>query len=287
MSADESKKKLSIYAGLREIINEKGITNAFKLARVYGYDGAELLFIANECESILDHSEEFQIAINESSIPVVCISCYAKVVSDDIPYTIDRTTVEAIKRCIDLSHKIDCHLVHHTLVPRLTGGRENYSQVLPVAIEAASEIVNYAKERNIIVLYEPQGMLFNGRDGYSAFFDTMASRHSNIGMCLDIGNTLWVDEDCYELAEKYASYVKHVHVKDYVLDSEDKTYRTLGNRTIKEVKLGSGIIDITRVLGILSDAGYQDFISVEDNSSSNYEDIANNAIALLNEQPTK
>jgi sugar phosphate isomerase/epimerase len=171
--------------------------------------------------------------------------------------------------------------VHHTLVTRLSGGRERFESVFTQVKDAVSEITDYARNQGITVLYEPQGMLFNGYEGYSRLLDFMLPKHSNVGVCLDIGNTLWVDEDCYALAERYAHSIKHVHLKDYLLDTKDATYRTLSGRSIKEVALGKGVVDLGRVFDILIRANYSGCVSVEDNSGSSFEDTAKNAINVI------
>lgn len=281
MSTYKGSVRLASYAGLRELIQKRGISGALTFVKKCGYTSAELLYISHECDTILNEAKEWRDAIAESGIGVSCISCYTDVVTKEPPYAVDSRSVEAVKRCIDLAKKIGCPLVHHTLVTRLSGGRDGYSEVFRLAIAAAGEIASYAKERRIDVIYEPQGMLFNGLDGYSRFFDVMLLEHENVGICLDVGNTLWVDEDCYALAEKYARHIKHVHLKDYVLGGEDITYRTLSGTTINEVKLGTGVIDLERVFNLLTSNGYTGVFSNEDNSGLSHEANAKNALGIL------
>ena len=109
----------------------------------------------------------------------------------------------------------------------------------------------------------------------------MLKCHSNVGVCLDVGNTLWVDEDCLAITEKYATNVKHLHLKDYILGVDDTPYKTHGGKTIKEVALGRGIVDISGALQILESSGYTGAISIEDNSSSDYASLAANAKKVL------
>ena len=281
MSNKKRKYTLAVYAGLREMIAKNGIECALKLAKSYGYDSAEILYIKHECEDILSASDEWIAAIEASGVTVSCISCYVDLISAENPRKIDRTSIDAVKKCIDLGKKIGSPLVHHTLVTALTGGNSAYPCVFNEVLAAADEIAEYARDRGITVIYEPQGMLFNGTLGYSKFFEAIHKKHGNTGICLDVGNPLWVDEDCYPLAEKLAQHIKHVHLKDYILDSEDNTYHTLSGRTIKEVKLGSGIIDIERVLDILDKANYSGVIAVEDNSTADYKATAENAQRIL------
>ena len=281
MSNKSRKYTLAVYAGLREMIAKNGLECALKLAKSYGYDSAEMLYIKNECKDILSTADEWRAAIKTSEVGVACISCFVDLLSTKEPYVRDEESVTAVKACIDLAKEIGCPTVHHTLVTRLSGGNSAYPCVFNEVLCIAEEIAEYAEERGIDVIYEPQGMLFNGYLGYSKFFEAIHKNHKNTGICLDVGNPLWVDEPCYPLLEEYAHHVKHVHLKDYVLDSEDTTYRTLSGRTIKEVPLGTGIIDLDRVLNTLDKAHYRGIISIEDNTTADYSSTAENALGII------
>lgn len=286
--------RLTAYAGIRELTAEKGIKEAFNSARVMAYDGVELLYLASECALLKDQTEDIKAAIRESGIGVRCISCYADLVGEGAPYEKNTATTEAVKRCIDLAKEIGCPQIHHTLVTRLTGNRLDYTPIFQKVLPIAEELADYAESRGIEILYEPQGMIFNGLVGYSTFFDLMLARHKNVGLCLDVGNTLWVDEDCYMLAKKYAQHVRHVHLKDYIIGNRVSEsggacakepivtpYRTLLGKPIKEVALGQGIIDLARVFDILTSSGYTGSFSIEDNSGADFEAMSLNAHAVV------
>ena len=277
MSDKTMAKRLAAYAGMRELMAKEGTKSAFNSARVCSYEAVELLYTANECKELNTLGDEINAAKVESGIGVACISCYVDLLKSGEPYGVIRESIDAVKSCIDLAEKVGSPYVHHTLVTRLSGRRDNYREVLKMALTAAKEIAEYASEGGIGILYEPQGVLFNGLSGYSELFDKMLDEHENVGLCLDVGNTLWVDEDCYALAEKYARYIRHVHLKDYVLDSDDKRYTTHSGRTIKEVALGTGIIDLERVFDILKRADYKGYLSIEDNSGAGFCDTTTNA----------
>lgn len=283
MSDKIAANRLVAYAGIRELTAKDGIKEAFNSARVCSYEGVELLYIASECALLKEQTKEIQAAIKESGLGVKCISCFTDIVGARSPYAPDENAIGVVKNCIDLAASIGSPYVHHTLVTRLSGGRDDYQEALVTVLDVAGDIADYASERGVSILYEPQGMLFNGLDGYSEFFDAMLERHGNVGVCLDVGNTLWVDEDCYDVAVKYAHHVKHVHLKDYVLDSDDNRYRTMAGRTIEEVGLGKGIIDLGRVFTILDGSGYRGYYSIEDNSGTDFKTTAENAHNVLKE----
>ena len=126
MSTDERKYTLAVYAGLREMITENGIECALKLAKSYGYDSSEMLYIKHECDGILAKSDEWRAATRASGVTLSCISCFVDVVSTDMPYKKDEKSIDAVKKCIDLAKEVGCPLVHHTLVTRLSGGNSAY-----------------------------------------------------------------------------------------------------------------------------------------------------------------
>ena len=297
MDRHNSKSRLCAYAGIRELTAKGGIKEAFNSARVCSYGSVELLYIKDECKNLIDSADRIKAAIDESGLPVSCISCFVDLVSESAPYGAMPDAQEAVKECIDLAKAIGCDRVHHTLVTRLNGNRLDYAPIFQKVLPIAEELADYAKSRGIEILYEPQGMIFNGLVGYSTFFDLMRARHKNVGLCLDVGNPLWVGEDCYSLAEKYADYIRHVHLKDYVLGTAKKEeesgtvdrgqlletpYRTLLTRRIKEVRLATGIIDLKRVFDILTSANYSGALSIEDNTCPDFADTARNAHAVVN-----
>lgn len=292
MDGQNGKSRLCAYAGIRELTAKGGIKAAFNSARVYSYGSVELLYIKDECKNLVESAKDIKAAISESGLAVKCISCFVDVVDEAMPYNARPDSIEAVKECIDLAKEIGCDKVHHTLVTRLSGNRLDYAPIFQKVLPVAEELADYAEKCGVEILYEPQGMIFNGLIGYSTFFDIMRTRHKNVGLCLDVGNPMWVSEECYSLAKKYADYIRHVHLKDYVLgttkkeeesgdigDAEilDTPYRTLTGRRIKEVKLGTGIIDLSRVFDILTSANYSGALSIEDNTSPDFEAIARNA----------
>ena len=113
--------------------------------------------------------------------------------------------------------------LHHTLtigyVPP-EGHAVTVQDLLPALLERAGQVAAYANSIGLTVLYEPQGFYVNGLDGFPAFYDAMKARGYDVGVCGDTGNSLYVGCDPAAFFARYASDVRHVHLKDLHLEDE-------------------------------------------------------------------
>ena len=91
---------------------------------------------------------------------------------------------------------------------------------------------------------------------------------SHIGLCLDTGHLLIGGTDPVELASQHATRISHVHLKDVRRDLAERVQRTeltytdavrLGMYT----PLGTGDIDIARIVTSLEVAGYAGYYVLE------------------------
>ena len=69
MSNQSTAKRLTAYAGIRELIAKDGVKSAFNSARVCSYEAVELLYIANECSELDALSDEIGIQ-NAQPVPI-------------------------------------------------------------------------------------------------------------------------------------------------------------------------------------------------------------------------
>ena len=76
-----------------------------------------------------------------------------------------------------------------------------------------------------------------------------------------------------------------MHLKEYIIGSDNEGYKTLGGSSIKEVKIGNGVIDFFRVFKILEGTGYNGYISIEDNSNPDFETTAKESRNFLENLP--
>ncbi len=83
-------------------------------------------------------------------------------------------------------------------------------------------------------------------DEYANLFETYSSEY--LGACLDFGNNISLLDDPMTVVERAAPYVKATHIKDIaVMPCQD-------GFEMSEVPLGSGILDVPRMLSVIQNA---------------------------------
>lgn len=123
---------------------------------------------------------------------------------------------------------------------------------LNLALEQYCKVCDYAAAKNVTPLMETNGLLADSM--VMAEFMAKASR-PNSGVLWDIHHPYrFFGEPPMATYKNIGEYVRYVHVKDSVLDENDKvSYRMMGY----------GDVPIFDCLKVLSDNGYTSFIALE------------------------
>ena len=122
-------------------------------------------------------------------------------------------------------------------------------------------IVPVAERHNIKIGIEPHQKFSVHTDKLIKIADLVPS--PNVGFNVDTGNAyLGGVSDPYEMLEACADRMFHLHAKDIeVKQSEDERGKVTG--TAVGCACGDGVIDWTRVVQILKNAGFEGVLSVE------------------------
>ena len=267
--------KISLFAGFSDLVKEHGIDYAADLAKKCGFTGVEFFINADSRSKLPSPKDgaEYKRALDARNMAVACVSCSGSLVTPALPEFTHDYTVENLCQCVDFASAVGAPLLHHTLYCRIDRPPEfKYVDAYDAVIEGAQTVAKYAKKKGVKIIYEPQGWFFNGQYGFMKFYREMKSRTDNVGVCFDVGNTYWVDEEPYDLLDCLKNDIVHVHFKDYVLDGEDCGRRTFAGRPIKQVPIGKGQIDIRRIAKALKKFGYDGFFSVEDSTDTAIEE---------------
>ena len=170
----------------------------------------------------------------------------------------------------EIAAALDCPFLHHTLLLWLAPfeGMPSFEEGIACAVEAAAEVADYAKPLGVRCIYEDQGLFANGVEGFGAFYRQIKQRCDNVGVCGDMGNSLFVDEGAERFFAAYAEDICHVHVKDYLIRTFEKApsrnwYPTKGGRWLRETMLGDGNVDVEACMAILQKAGYDGMYALE------------------------
>jgi sugar phosphate isomerase/epimerase len=137
---------------------------------------------------------------------------------------------------------------------RLLGDREPApsDEVRPRVIASnLREIAAYAKDKGVTPLIETNGFYAKTKV-LGLMFDEIKAK--NIGILYDIHHPYrYFREDPEYTIKNIAPYIRHVHIKDSVIQDGKVQYRLLGE----------GDLPIARIVRLLKEAGYDGFYSLE------------------------
>ncbi len=260
--------KFAYYSGCRESVLRRDYKSLADFLHKNGYSAVELLenaFSDKPLFTSLKEAEDFRAYMSSRDIKIACYSVYA-----DVYLNIDGI-VDYLKEQIDIAVSLGSPYFHHTIRIPLTLSENDlsYEEMTNTVFPRLCEIIRYAARRGIEVLYEPQGMYYNGF-GLLNLVEKLRGEDGceNVGICFDCGNPAFVDCAPYELLQKTIPYVKHVHLKDYKYIFEQNckgANSTACGRNICEVPVGDGDMRILDCVKLLEDSGYNGYYSTEVN----------------------
>lgn len=244
---------------------KEGFDIAATLKR-FGFDGAEPIGIAptKKDEPLIESAKKLRESLDGVGIPS---ACYSKVMN-----MVDKTPEEAVKELcyeVDVCEVLGSPILHHTIELTLrTPVIPLWEKYVGKFADVCREVAYYAGEKGITCVYEDQGFYVNTPERLSELLCRVDL--PNTGICLDTGNALFNELDPIEFVAVLAPFIKHVHVKDYIKKSADKTppyspywYRTSQNNMLRSTIVGHGVIDFEPIFETLILAGYDGYYSIE------------------------
>jgi sugar phosphate isomerase/epimerase len=260
---------------LDDIIVHKSMTlfDWIELAGQLGVDGLEMysLFFEEKGDVYLDavrkKCEEFGLAL-----PMMCFS--PDFTNPDLDKRVEELTKQ--KRAIDLTAKLG-GLFCRTLSGQNRPGLDR-KKTVRWCVEMIRETVAYAKEKGVIINIEN-----HYKDGAweypefalksEVFLEIIEQIDSPyFGINFDPSNMIVAGEDPIKLLEKIKSRVVTMHASDrYLKGGTLEALRELEMdplhgyaKVIQHGIIGQGLNDYDAILGILKDAGFDGWISIED-----------------------
>ena len=254
--------KFSYYFGCRERVISREYDNLFAFLKSEGYEAIELLELYNEEQIFNSESEacEFADLLKLNNISVSCHSVYVDVF-ESIEFS-----ENYLKKQVDIASIIGSPYLHHTIKPQLeiTSEKEDVDDLIAKVLPVLKNVADYAKSKGIKLLYEPQGMYFNGEGLKKPINAFVENGVENVGVCIDFGNTMFVDYTPMQIIADLMPYVCHAHIKDYKLCAEGEgDYRSAAGQSFYEVGYGRGDMKNSECLKALLCAGYDGYFSTE------------------------
>ncbi len=163
------------------------------------------------------------------------------------------TDAEYLLKELEICHQLESSVLRTFIGFDRYDKKTNIQKEIDRAIENLSQVKQKAEGLNIKIAIENHGDV--NSDELIYIIEKVAS--PNIGICLDLGNSLLTFEDPIEAAEKMAPFAFTTHVKDYSVQMTNYGFKVSG------VPLGHGNIDLHQALKILAEKAFLDRIILE------------------------
>ena len=250
-----------------------GMEYAAERSARLGFDSVEFL---DGCPSASPLYESIDAGYAErvlaqNGLTVACCSLGADLLTSDT----DKLK-EQLARQIEFAARVKSPYLHHTLALSLSVGADapSYQSVLDRVLEKVIWIAERCAEYGMTCLYEPQGMYFNGVEGLRRLYRCVREHCENVGICGDVGNSLFVDVSANDVFDTFADSIRHVHVKDYGIgdrpSEKEMFWKSRGGKYMFDREMGQGVTDFAYCFAKLKQIGYRSAVSFEISGDDQY-----------------
>ena len=265
--------KISMYAWFVDILARDGIERAADIARELGCEAVEFIDIFERPSFVpnIETAKHYRKVLASRGISVACYSVAVDLIKPDYTEYDSEAALEYVFHAARMAEALGSPFLHHTVIRGLGYDERTYQKdfgalldrVLPYALRIADE----CERRGLTTLYEPQGMYFNGKERFVEFYKRMKAHGKRVGVCGDMGNSLFCDWRPENFYATMIDEIKHVHVKDYQLPAVApegrRVYRSMGGQSITACPFGEGDVDLGLCFDLLREIGYDGALSLE------------------------
>ena len=277
----------TMYSGFYGMVAAGGIEKAAEYAKNLGFSSVEFLDFTGVARppviATREDAKRVRDTLEKYGLSVACYSVYANL------WKSERTERDLIDHT-RIAAELGSPYLHHTILPwmnipeNLSERQKVFDEVLPSVVRVADA----ATEVGITCLYEEQGFFVNGVEDYGNFYRAVKKQCGHVGVCGDLGNILFVDENADVFFREFIGEIKHVHVKDYLRQSALQSpgngwMRTKNGDWLLDTRIGNGVVKIEECIRLLRAAGYQGKFAMELCFTEGYEEAASQAMNYLEE----
>lgn len=251
--------KFALYSAPRGTRSQAELID---LSAAMGLDSLEIFSSMEFARPDFDEARRIRRYADERGVSICCFSVYIDVTGDDRREQLDRLRAYA-----HVAQILGSPYLHHTLCSdfkhpqRIAEGREVF---FARAVEGAREIYDYAASLGVRAVYEDQGFLINGIDGFDAFLRAV---ERPVGVVADFGNIRQANEEIVEFIHRFAPHVVHAHLKDSVIlpatTDQPYHYPTLAGSLIRETAPFAGTVPLAEGIDALRRCGFDGVCSLE------------------------
>ena len=238
-----------------------------KKAKEMGFDGIEFIDLsAPEGMSETEFASLIREESEKLSLPVIAYTISANLLNDKGL----EAEVERICRKIDVAEILGAGCMRHDAAWGMPDNSKSYAgfeQVLPTLVDGCRKVTEYAKEKGIVTMIENHGFFCQDSERVEKIICGVGN--PNFGVLLDVGNFSCADENSAVATGRLASYIKHIHAKDFHIKNGNGLnpgkgfFKSRGGNYLRGSIIGHGDIPVYQCLSIAKAAGYDGYVSVE------------------------
>lgn len=170
---------------------------------------------------------------------------------------------------VDIAVALGAPKMRHDATGGFPGRKNNltdFIEALPIVATGYRGVTEYAADKGVRTMIENHGFFFQDSDRVEALINKVG--HPNFGALVDIGNFLCADEEPMQAVKRMAPYACHVHAKDFHVkcpcsDPGEGWFRSRGGTPLRGAIVGHGNVNTKGCIGLLKEAGYDGFLSIE------------------------
>ena len=238
--------------------------NQLILAKNHGFDAVEPGY-GHELTGPdgAENAKEVKEEMDQLGLKCSCFSHAVNMLSSDYA-----ECAKLLKYSVDMAKVLGAPYLHHTFQCILDRSNLSLYNINKKAFaDIAREVAYYAGEKGIQCIYEDQGYYMNTPERMCELLEDI--NLPNTGICLDVGNSYYYDIEPETYAGILSSYIKHVHIKDYIRKPVNEIRKnsqwgtSISGQALRGTIVGHGIINFEKLFTVLLQAKYDGYFSLE------------------------
>ena len=239
-------------------------------------------------EQVREHAEKIGLPLSAFSLNACVIQPGDEKETKEEKY---EKEIARIKNYMHLAHTMGIRKMRHDTStgnhPLGLNTPEQFEEDFPTLVKAVQELADYAATLDMRTTLENHGRYVNGADRVIRILK--AANRPNVGLTVDVGNYLCVDEDPEVSVAKAIQYADMIHLKDFYIRRTENMFpqdrmkarpttaeewRTKrpdlayvgtnsGITLLRGAIIGQGDMNMWKIIEIIKKSGYDKEISLE------------------------
>lgn len=259
---------------LHKFIQQEGhdLFDGIRQAVELGFEGIEFLDMSAYAGDTdpAEFARRVKQACEDAGLPIVCYTVGADFLQPTRGAKTIQQEIDRIKGEVQIAAELGAPCMRHDATrgfPEGHVGPREFPHAVPMLADACGQVTALAKTLGIRTSVENHGFFVQDSQRCETLVRAVAD--DNFGALIDIGNFLCADEDPVSAVRRMAPYAVHCHAKDFhvkpasAADPGRGWFRSRGGAYLRGAIVGHGTVDLPACLALLTQAGYDGWLSIE------------------------